>query len=343
MTYHVKVLTDERSEWDRFVDETPSATFFHLLGWRKVLEDSFGHRPHYFYVERDDRICGILPLFHIRSRLFGNRLASLPFCVAGGPVCDSAEIEGFLDRKAIGLHGDLKTNYIEYRNTDNDREGWVRKSDLYANFSADMELDADNQLKKVPRKQRAVLRKALKNDELSWTIDPDPTDLYALYAFSVRNLGTPVFPKRYFSNLVDQFGDACQILTVRHQGQPVSSVMSFYFRDRVMPYYTGSRTEARSLGANDLMYWHVMRCAAERGVRTFDFGRSKIGTGPYNFKKNWGFAPEPITHQYYLRDGHGLPNVNPANPKYGAFIAVWRSLPLPIANKIGPYLVRGTG
>ena len=130
---------------------------------------------------------------------------------------------------------------------------------------------------------------------------------------------------------------------MRFQGKPVSSVLSFYFRDRVMPYYTGGRPEARTLGANDLMYWLVMRRATERGYRFFDFGRSKVGTGPYHFKKNWGLEPRPVTHQYYLRDGHALPRINPTNPRYRAFIALWRRLPLPVANALGPYLVKGTG
>ena len=119
--------------------------------------------------------------------------------------------------------------------------------------------------------------------------------------------------------------------------------MSFYFRDRVMPYYTGSRPEARAYGANDLMYWHVMRRAVERGCKFFDFGRSKVGTGPFHFKKNWGFEPRPVTHQYYLGEGQRVPQVNPTNPKYQALVTLWRSLPLPVANALGPHVIKGAG
>src|SRR5262249_47647236 len=148
--------------------------------------------------------------------------------------------------------------------------GWTSQSDLYASFLCEMEADADRQLKQIPRKQRAVLRKAMTVEGMTWTLDGDSKDLYELYALSVRNLGTPVFPMRYFRNLKQEFGDSCEILTVRYHDKPVSSVLSFYFRDRVMPYYTGGRPEARTLGANDLMYWLVMRRAAERGCRFFD-------------------------------------------------------------------------
>ena len=344
MTYQIKQLTEDACpSWDAFVEASPAATFFHLSGWQTVLQKSFGYRPCHYYIERNGRICGILPLLHIESRLFGNRLTSSPFCVAGSPVSESGEIDDMLDRKAISLLDELGANYIEYRDPNREREGWTEQSDLYATFIGEMEADAERQLKRIPRKQRAVLRKAMTTEALTWTLDEATDDLYALYALSVRNLGTPVFPKQYFHNLKQEFGDACDILTVRHQGRAVSSVLSFYFRDRVMPYYTGSLAEARTLGANDLMYWQVMRRAAEQGCKFFDFGRSKLGTGPYHFKRNWGFEPRAVTHQYYLRDGQDIPRVNPTNPKYRLFIALWRRLPLPIANALGAIIVRGTG
>jgi FemAB-related protein (PEP-CTERM system-associated) len=344
MTCEIKQLSDGTyAAWDRFVDGSAKATFFHRSGWLNVLRESFGHRPYYFQVEQDGRICGILPLFHIRSWLFGNRLTSTPFCVAGHPVSDSPSVDELLDQKAIELLHTLGADYIEYRDTDQDRIGWSTRRKLYATFLGRLEVDHDRQLQRIPRKQRAVLRKALSTKKLSWTVDKDAGDLYDLYALSVRNLGTPVFPKSYFTMLKQEFGDACEILTVRFEERPVSSVLSFYFRDRVMPYYTGSRPEARVLGANDFMYWQVMRRAVERECSFFDFGRSKIGTGPYHFKRNWGFEPRTVVHQYYLGNGQHLPQVNPTNPKYRALIALWQHLPLPIANTVGPYLVRGTG
>src|SRR5262245_63543163 len=104
MTYQVKKLTEDRREaWDQFVLASSAATFFHLSGWKMVLETSFGHRSYSQYVERDQQICGILPLFQIKSWLFGNRLTSTPFCVAGASVSDSDEIDCLLDQKAIKL------------------------------------------------------------------------------------------------------------------------------------------------------------------------------------------------------------------------------------------------
>ncbi|MDH5748088.1 MAG: FemAB family PEP-CTERM system-associated protein, partial [Rhodospirillales bacterium] len=219
---------------------------------------------------------------------------------------------------------------------------WKRKEGLYATFERPIEADEVANLKQIPRKQRAVVRKALKS-ELTFSIDTEVADFFNLFALSVRNLGTPVFARKYFEELVRVFGDDCDILTVRLNGRPVSSVLNFYFRDRVMPYYTGSNPEARKIGANDFMYWCLMRHAVARGHDIFDFGRSKLGTGPYSFKTNWGFEPRPVIHEFRMRDGIPMPDVNPNNPKYRLMISVWKKLPLPVANFIGPYIGRQVG
>jgi FemAB-related protein (PEP-CTERM system-associated) len=159
----------------------------------------------------------------------------------------------------------------------------------------------------------------------------------------VRNLGTPVFPKAYFRNLKAEFGEDCDVVTILSGGKAVASVMNFYFRDEVLPYYGGGTDEARPVAANDFMYWEVMRRAAERGCRLFDFGRSKVDTGSYAFKKHWGFEPEPLHYEYYLRGKAAIPDVNPLNPKYRLFIQAWQRLPLPVSKLVGPLVVRNLG
>src|SRR5713101_7589630 len=122
-------------------------------------------------------------------------------------------------------------------------------------------------------------------------------------------------------------------------GRAVASVLSFYFRDEVLPFYGGGMRSARALAANDFMYWEVMRRACEQGYRFFDFGRSKVGTGSYAFKRNWGFEPTPLTYQFRLAAGRSLPDLNPLNPK----LAIWKKLPLAVATRLGPLIVRGIG
>ncbi|CAK0774605.1 FemAB family PEP-CTERM system-associated protein [Azospirillaceae bacterium] len=347
MALQVKVLESEtRPAWDRFVlDECPEASFFHRSGWRDVIERVYRQRCHYLYAERDGQIAGVLPLVHIRSPIFGNRLISTAFTIGGGSAAVDEEARAALDAESLRMVERLGVKCYEVRAPAHlhDGDGWVTKSDVYANFSRPIAASEDECLKQIPRKQRAVVRKALSGGELVDEMDDQPSRFFPLYAFSMRNMGTPVFGRRFFSTLMTVFGRDCDCLTISHQGKPVSSVMNFYFRDRVMPYYTGCLLEARDLGANDFMYWRLMRRAMERGYAVFDFGRSKFGTGPFSFKKNWGFEPQPIPHQYFVRSGGEAPEINPKNPKFKMFIAVWKRLPLGLANALGPHVIRQIG
>jgi FemAB-related protein (PEP-CTERM system-associated) len=173
--------------------------------------------------------------------------------------------------------------------------------------------------------------------------DDTPDRFFSMYAESVRNLGTPVFPKAWFHALQREFGDKCQVLSISHEGQPVAAVMSFFFRNEVLPYYGGGGLAARPVAGNDFMYWEVMRRAADRGMTLFDFGRSKVGTGPFNFKKYWGFEPEPLYYEYNVKAGRAMPDINPLNPKYALMINTWRRLPLSVANRLGPFIARNLG
>lgn len=330
--------------WDAFVRAAPKGTFFHLSGWRRAIEAAFGHPCHFVYAERAGRMCGVLPLVHVKSRLFSNGLISNAFCVYGGPLAEDGAAEAALDDYACALMDRLGADFLEYRRLEARRPDWLRRDDLYVTFRRAIEPSAEANLKAIPRKQRAVVRKALDAKELKDALDDDVDRLHAVYAVSVRNLGTPVFPKRWFRALKHAFGDECEVLTVTAPGgEAVASVMSFVFRDEILPYYGGGTPAARGNGANDFMYWRVMERARERGLRRFDFGRSKRGTGSFSFKKNWGFEPEPLVHEFRLRPGAAVPDVNPLNPKYRAFIAAWKRLPLPVANLLGPLIVKNLG
>lgn len=332
--------TDEA--WDAFVERHPDATFFHRSAWRRVVSEVFGHRPHYLTEQRDGQITAILPLFEIRSRLFGHSLISTAFCVGGGPLAtDAASFDAILEQ-AAALGRTLKVDYVELRDLPSATPGWKTRDDLYAGFERQLSRVEEENLQKIPRRQRAVLRKALTQD-LTVTIESSTDAFYGLYSRTMRDHGTPALPQRFFDRLLAAFGPDCEVLTVHAEGRPISSVLSYFFRGRVMPYYTGCRPEARTYGSNDLMHWALMRRAVERGCDVFDFGRSKVGTGPYNFKRNWGFAPRPISHQFMLVRSQALPNVNPTNPAYSAAIRAWRRLPLGIANLISPMISRSLG
>jgi FemAB-related protein (PEP-CTERM system-associated) len=231
---------------------------------------------------------------------------------------------------------------LELRDFSAHRADWPSRRDLYASFRRVLAPTVEDNLKSVPRKQRAMIRKGMRN-KLKSEIDPDVERLYRILAESFRNLGTPIFSESYFRILREEFSTCSDIVTITSDGRAVASVLNFYFRDEVLPFYGGGVRAARALAANDFMYWEVMRRACERGYRNFDFGRSKIGTGPYASKRNWGFQPTPLEYQFRLSPGTSIPDLNPLNPRFRMSIAVWKRLPLALTTRLGPVIVRGIG
>jgi len=336
----ISLLRDgEDARWDEFVRAAPEGTFFHLSGWKRVIERAFRHRTLYLMAERGGVVVGVLPLTQIKIPLLRNSLISNAFQPYGGPVAADAEARAALDAEALRIRDELGASYLEFRSIVPQRPDWARKQGVYATFRKPIHPEVAANLKAIPRKQRAMVRKGMANG-LRSEVDDDVSRFYDVYATSVRNLGTPVFSKGVFLALKQEFGSSCDIVTILKGDEAVASVMNFYFRDEVLPYYGGGTEAARHLAGNDFMYWEVMRRACERGYRTFDFGRSKVGTGAFDFKRYWGFEPTPLVYEYHLKAGATVPNVSPLNPKFRAFVSMWRHLPLPIAKLLGPMVVR---
>ena len=332
----------QAARWDAFVLACPQATFFHRAGWQTIIEQVFKHRTHYLWAEQGGAVVGVLPLGHVNSRLFGNALTSLPFGVYGGVAASTPEAAQLLETEACRLAQQLGVQHLEMRNVERQHTDWPLQ-DLYVTFrKAILPKEEDNMLA-IPRKQRAMVRKGIKNG-LTAHIDTTVDRFFALYADNVHRHGTPAMPKRYFKALLDTFGPDCEVLTVcSAEGVPLSSVVSFYFRDEVLPYYAGDDEAARDLAANDFKYWELMRLACARGLKVFDYGRSKQGTGSYSFKKNWGFEPTPLHYEYQLYQRDSIPQNNPSNAKYKLLIATWRRMPIGLANWLGPFIVRNLG
>ena len=333
----VRPLADgEAPLWDAFVAASEDATFFHCLPWRRVIERSLGHKTHYLCAWRGGRLAGILPLVHIRSLLFGNSLVSLGFGVYGGIAAEDDTAAHALAEAAAALGRSLGVGHVELRHMTRARAGWLTKPDLYFTFCRALAKDGAANLKAIPRKKRADLRKAIDNKALTVEVGADLDIFFHIYSESVRNLGTPILPQRFYAAIAEEFGPAVEISAVKGPEGPVAALMTFYFKDRVMPYYGGANAAARPLHAYDLQYWRLMERAVARGATIFDFGRSKRGTGAYDYKTYWGFEPTALAYEFYLVKGGELPDVNPLNPKYRLMIETWRRLPLGLANAIGP-------
>lgn len=328
--------------WNEFVFACPDATFFHRAEWQEIIHKVFRHPTFFLYAEKAGEIVGVLPLAHVNSRLFGNSLVSLPFAVYAGVASDDPEALASLEAEAQQLALKLGVDHLEFRNIASKHTDWPMQ-DLYVTFRKEIQPEVEANMLAIPRKQRAMVRKGIKNG-LKSEVDRSSDRFFSVFADNVHRHGTPALPKRYFDTLLEIFGEDCEILTVTSpEGKLLSSVLSFYFRDEVLPYYAGDDEAARDLAANDFKYWELMRRSCERGLRIFDYGRSKVGTGPYAFKKNWGFEPQPLHYEYCLYKRDSIPQNNPNNAKYKLFIEAWRRMPIGLANWLGPHIVRNLG
>jgi FemAB-related protein (PEP-CTERM system-associated) len=338
----VRLFTEsDRPAWNAFVHAQPEGTFFHLAEWQDVLRRAFGHRCHYLLTERNGDICGVLPLAEVKSLLFGHALVSTPFCVYGGILAaDQAAFES-LETAVCNLARLLRVDHLEMRNRKRAHPEWPVK-DLYVTFRKPIDPDSEKNMLAIPRKQRAMVRKGVK-ESLRPEVDDRVDRLYDMYSESLRNLGTPVFSKRYLEILEEVFKEACDVVTIMNGDRAVASVLNFYFRDEVLPYYGGGTQEARAVAGNDFMYWQVMERARQKGCRVFDYGRSKKGTGAYDFKTYWGFEPEQLHYEYFLVRRKQMPNLSPTNPKFGKAIELWRRIPLKLTQLIGPPVAKYLG
>lgn len=336
----------ERARIDAYVRAHPDATPFHLTGWNSAVARACGQKAHCLIAEyADGSLAGVLPLTEIRSPLFGKALVSAGFAVDGGILTNRDAVADALATAAWGLAERLGCPSLELRGGPAPGEGWIVDETTYLGFSRDLAKDDEGELLAIPRKQRADVRKSLDAD-LEVAIGSTPHDLamhYAVFSESVRNLGTPVFPAKLFRAVADELGDHADIVTVSKDGKPHASVFSLYLNGTVYPFWGGGTREARALKANDRLYFELMRHARARGCTRYDFGRSKAGTGVAAFKKNWGFEGVPLRYAKRVAAGETPREMNPMSPKYRLQVAVWKKLPLWLANAMGPVIAKGLG
>lgn len=338
----LRSLDDARDpRWDAYVRGHAQGTFFHLLGWRRVLERAFPHRPHYLYVQRGDQVAGVLPLFEVGGAPFTRALVSVPIGVAGGVLAEDAEAARMLKDAARLVAERERLAYVEHKSESALFPELPTKRDLYFTFRQELFADPARHMELIPRKTRAVLRTAF-DARLRGELGRDNLEVFCdLYALSLRNLGTPMFPRELFVGLLEEFEPhEVDFLIAREAGRIVGAVMNFYFRDTILPFFAGTVPEARDVGVNNFLYWHLLETGRARGFRWFDFGRSKVETGPFHFKRHFGMEPIPLEYQYDLVGAEEMPNVNPTNPKYAKAIELWKHLPVELTKRVGPWVHR---
>jgi FemAB-related protein (PEP-CTERM system-associated) len=329
----------EEDECDRFVGASAMGTPFHLSAWRTVVEAVLKRRCVSLVARCGREITGIFPIGLVRSRIFGDSMVSLPLAVYGGICADNAKSYCGLLGAGQSLAGREGVRYLEMRNHTQPYASDLPGRNLYVTFTQDLSLGPDKLLAGLPRDTRYMVRKSLKAG-LEWVEDLSLAEFYEIYAQSVHRLGTPVFPRELFARLRTEFPQHSRIFGVRKGKTAIAGVLCLYFRDQVLPYYGGSLAEFAKDAPNNFMYWRLMEQSSREGYRTFDFGRSKRGTGSFQFKSAWSMQVSELPYRYHLVRAREVPHLSPVDSKFQLAVAAWKRLPFSWTKVLGPKVIR---
>ncbi len=326
--------------WEQFVHRHPDCHNYHRWGWKKVIERSFSWPTFYLMAGEGGQIEGILPLVWQKSRLFGSFLTSLPFVNAGGIVGESPEASQSLLHGAIALARRLGVKYMELRHRVKLGLGLPAKTTKVAPVRP-VESDAEKMWQALHHKVRTDIRKAMGFDlGASFGGEEHLDDFYQVFAENMRDLGTPVYARKFFLEILRTFPNDTYICVVRHQSTTVAASFLTGYRNTLEAVWSASSYRHLSMKPSMFLYWKILCFAGEQGYRVFDFGRSTVASGTHRFKQQWGTEDVPLHWDYWLKDGRHLPELNPENPRYGLAVWLWRRLPLPVTKLVGPRIVR---
>lgn len=347
MTISLANLDDARevAELEAWICGHPASTPFHRPVWISAVARGTAQQALMLVCRQDNEIAGVLPLNLIHSPLFGRALVSSGFAVDGGILAHDVKVAEALAQECWRLAEAYSCPTAELRGGQFPRDGWKLRSNAYLGFAKPLEADDEAQLLAIPRKHRAEVRKGLENGlDIEIGRSARLSEIHCrLYAENVHRLGTPVFPKALFREVLAAFGEDADITLVSKDGAPLTTILSLYHRGTCMPYWQGASQAARAMRSNEVGYFRLMGHARTRGCTIFDFGRSKVGTGPAAWKKTWGWEGEPLTYATRAAAGCEVRDINPLSPQFQRKVELWKKLPLPLANLIGPHIARGLG
>jgi FemAB-related protein (PEP-CTERM system-associated) len=329
----------EEEAWDQFVLSSPSGTFFHLSGWRSVVEKVLRRRCFCLVARREGRISGVFPIGWVRNPLFGDCMVSMPLAVYGGICADDSDSYFGLLKAGGELADRCGVKYLEMRNRAEVFPVQLPGRDLYVTFTQDLSPGPEKLLQALPRDTRYAVRKSLKAG-LEWTENLTDREFYEIYAQSVHRLGTPVFSRELFNSLRSEFPRQARLFGVRKGKTPIAGVLCFYFRNQVLPYYGGALAEYYKDSPNNFMYWNLMAQSCKEGIREFDFGRSKRGTGSFDFKSSWSMQVTELPYRYHLVRAKEVPHMSPVDKKFQLPVAAWKRMPYSWTKVLGPRLIR---
>jgi FemAB-related protein (PEP-CTERM system-associated) len=328
------------ADWDQFVAAEPTASGYHEWAWRGVFTRAFGHEAIYLSARSGGRIHGVLPLVLIDSWMFGRSLISLPFLNYGGVVAAGERAAAALLERAAAIAAERRCRHLELRHVQQrfpQLPCKQHKVGMWLNLGTDVPAVWEG----LDRKVRNQIRKAQKSGLTTAIGGVELLDeFYGVFARNMRDLGTPVYARVFFEDVLMTFPGRARIHVVRLGPRTVAAGITFQTRRTVEVPWASSLREHNALCPNHLLYWSVIEASIGRGGTLLDFGRSTPDEGTFKFKRQWGAEPVPLHWEYHLPGGGALPNTSPTNPKFSMAIALWKRLPLPVTTAIGPAIVR---
>jgi len=343
LSYHIEEATEINAvDWDAFLQRTPGANFYQAYGWRRVNNGQFGHDTHYLVARSASGgdICGVLPLVLLKSRLFGTILCSMPFVNFGGPCAANADVAQALLARATALTRELGADYTELRVLQPIQDD-LPTTQNKVSMTIDLDADPDRVWQAFTSKHRTNIRRVYKNDiEVRHGRQELLGDFYHLLALSWQRLGTPIYRKAYFAEILEHFPEATRIFIAYRHATPVAAAFNGYFKDTVEGMWAGTSPDHQKLQPNYVLYWEMIRHACENGYRHFHLGRSTVDSNAEQFKKKWNAHAQQLYWQYILNGREDLPELNVNNPKYRLAIALWQKLPLSATQWFGPLIAR---
>lgn len=337
----ISVYDDEGADWDQYVSNHAGGTLYHLQAWRSIISSEFGVDTHYFCArDPGGKIVGVLPLVRLRSWLFGDFLVSLPYVNYGGSLAAGTDVDDALMEAACDLARQLCLSHIEFRDTRPRNGNWPVRTDKVT-----MVMDLPSTADELRRTLGAKIRAQIKRPEREGaTVAVGGAELtaafYAVFSRNMRDLGTPVYRQSFFRRIRNALPGIAEFVVVSVGGTPAAAGLLLHHRGRSEIPWASSLRSMNHLGVNMLLYWECLRSSIQRGSTQFDFGRSTVGASTFRFKEQWGAKPRQLYWHYWLRDGGEVPNLSPSSPKYALAIRAWQRLPLPVANAVGPLIVR---
>jgi FemAB-related protein (PEP-CTERM system-associated) len=333
---------DDRARWDNYVQAKRDASCYHLVGWKDVIDKTFKHNTYYLLYEDDqNEVDGILPLVHLKSFFFGSFLVSLPYFNYGGACCDHKDARDALLQEAVQIATHAGCVHIELRHAypiDKDFQEKTTK----VSMRLDLPDDPEDLWKGFASKLRSQIRRPEKTGMYAKLGREEQLDAFHdVFSTNMRDLGTPVYSKQFFGNILETFPDKSSICTVfTKEGKPVASGFLVGFKGKLEIPWASSVRQFNRFSPNMLLYWSVLKRACEEGYQVFDFGRSTRDESTYRFKEQWGAKPVQLYWHYWLKNGGAPPELNPNNPKFKMAIEVWKRLPVAVTKVIGPRIVK---